>query len=204
MDTKVKHFTTLMLTRRGYRVPDTTQKLDTKSISPEFYIVESIPCFEKNKGRNNKAIVFFITVSNINSEKLTIGIFKQLLVIASEKNCNIIIVYDSQISLTSDVKINIENSFNNINKTHIIEIFDSNRLGFDLYETLFEDNNDPYNIVFCEDINDKIPVFCANDVIVQYVGAFPGDVLRGKFQGDHIISERRVSAITGLQNVCKT
>ena len=204
MDKRVVHFTTLMLTRRGYKVPPVTQKLNTKSISPEFYIVEAVPCLEKNKNRNNNIIVFFITVNNINSEKLTIGIFKQLLVIASEKNCNIIIVYDSEINLTSDVKINVENSFNNRNNIPIIEIFDSNRLGFDLYETLFENADDPHNIVFCEDINDKIPVFCANDVIVQYIGAFPGDVLRGKFQGDSLISERRVSTITGLQSICKT
>lgn len=199
MDEKVKFFTTLMLTRRGYKVPEVTQKIETKSISPEFYIAESIPCFEKNKGKINKVIVFFITKKNINSEKLTINIYKQLLVIASEKNYNIIIVYDSQISLTSDVKINVENSI--ITKIHIIEVFDSNQLGFDLYETLFINADDPDNIVFCEEIHDKIPVFCTNDVIVQYIGAFPGDVLRGKFQGDDIISERRVSTIKGLKQV---
>jgi hypothetical protein len=194
MDKKVVQFTTLMLKRRGCKVPDVTShiKVNTKSISPEFYIVEYIPCFEKNKEKNNSTIVFFITESNIKNEKLTIGIFKQLLVIAAEKKCNIIIVYDSKISLTSDVKINVENSFNG---AHVIEIFDSDRLGFDLYDTLFEDTNDPTNIAFCEDINEKIPVFCANDVIVQYIGAFPGDVLRGKFNGDHSISERRVSTI---------
>lgn len=201
MDETVKHFTKLMLIRRGYVVPDATLKLLTRSICPEFYIVESVPCLEKNNGRSKKSIVFFITVSNINSQKLTISIFKQLFVIASEKQCNIIIVYDSQISLTSDVKNNVKNSFN---KTIIIETFDSNQLKFDLYETLFEDKNDPYNVVFCEDINDKIPVFCANDVIVEYMGAFPGDILRGKFQGDHIISERRVSVITAVHTVCKT
>jgi hypothetical protein len=200
MDEKVKHFTTLMLTRRGYKVPEVTQKMHTKSISPEFYIVESIPCFEKNNARINKAIVFFITKDNINSEKLTIGIFKQLLVIASEKECNIIIVYDSHISLTSDVKINIENSINNT-KLYIIEVFDSNRLGFDLFETLFEDADAPDNMVYCEDINDKIPMLCINDVIVRYMGAFPGDILRGKFQGDHTISEWRVSTIVALHNI---
>lgn len=200
MDEKVKHFTTLMLTRRGYKVPKVTQTLETKYISPEFYIVESIPCFKKNKNRINKYIVFFITKSNINSEKLTIGIYKQLLVIASEKNCNIIIVYDSQLSLTSDVKINIENSVNNI-KIHNVEVFDTDRLGFDIYETLFIDKDDPDNIIFCEEVNDKIPVFCSNDPIVRYIGAFPGDVLRGRFQGDNIITERRVSTTIGLQNV---
>lgn len=201
MDERVKYFTTLMLTRRGYSVPSITQKIDTKTISPEFYIVEPTPCFKKNKNRNNTTIVFFITKNNINSEKLTINIYKQLLVIASQKNYNIIIVYDSQLSLTSDVKTNIENSTNNTIKIHIIEVFDSDRLGFDIYETLFEDKDDPDNVVFCEDINDKIPVFCINDVLVQYIGAFPGDVLRGKFQGDHSISERRVSTIVGLQNL---
>jgi hypothetical protein len=201
MNEKVKHFTALMLTRRGYKVPSMTQKLDAKNISPEFYIAESIPCFKKNKNRSNKTIVFFITKNNINSEKLTINIYKQLLVIASEKNYNTIVVYDSQISLTSDVKTNIENCANNITKVHIIEVFNSDRLGFDLYETLFENKDHPDNIVFCEDINDKIPVFCINDVLVQYIGAFPGDVLRGKFQGDHTVSERRVSTIVGLQNV---
>jgi len=200
MDEKVKYFTTLMLTRRGYKVPKVTQTLETKYISPEFYIVESIPCFKKNKNRINKYIVFFITKSNINSEKLTIGIYKQLLVIASEKNCNIIIVYDSQLSLTSDVKINIENSVNNI-KIHNVEVFDTDRLGFDIYETLFIDKDDPDNIIFCEEVNDKIPVFCSNDPIVRYIGAFPGDVLRGRFQGDNIITERRVSTTIGLQNV---
>lgn len=201
MDETVKYFTTLMLTRRGYSVPSTTQKLDTKTISPEFYIAKSISCFEKNKNRSNTTIVFFITKDNINSEKLTINIYKQLLVIAAEKNYNTIIVYDSQISLTSDVKTNIENSVNNTTKIHIIEVFDSDRLGYDLYEILFEDKDDPNNLVFCEDIIDKIPVFCINDVLVQYIGALPGDVLRGKFQGDHTISERRVSTIIGLQNV---
>lgn len=201
MDERVKHFTSLMLTRRGYNVPANTQKIDSKSISPEFYIAEPIPCFKKNKNRNNNTIVFFITKHNINSEKLTINIYKQLLVIASQKNYNTIIVYDSQISLTSDVKTNIENSGNNAIRIHIIEVFDSDRLQFDLYETLFEDKDDPDNVVFCQDINDKIPVFCSNDVLVQYIGAFPGDVLRGKFQGDHTISERRVSTIIGAQNV---
>ena len=203
MDEKVKHFTKLMLTRRGYKVPDTTQKIETKYICPEFYIADPVPCFEKNKNRSTlkKTIVFFITKNNINSEKLTINIYKQLLVIAAEKNYNIIIVYDSQISLTSDVKINIENSTTNIFGNHIIEVFDSNQLGFDLYEALFENADDPDNVVFCKDINDKIPVFCSNDVIVQYIGAFPGDVLRGKFQGDNIISERRVSTIPAVKQV---
>lgn len=169
----VKKFTKLMLTRRGY-----TDIVETENRSK----------LVAKKPNLKKVIVFFLN-KEVYGDKITTQIFKQLIV-ASKEIFHIILVHE--IPLTADAKQNVTLISEDQNsELYRFETFTFDDLKYDLFEALFEDANDPQNVVFCKKIIDKIPIILYTDPLAKYVGARSGDFLLGYFDGSKNLEYRR-------------
>ena len=192
MTANVKHFTKLMLERRGYdrftERPDVINLTESK-IKPDVLLATSKPSFEKNKNKKETLIVFFLT-KNTCGEKITTNVFKELVQLANTFYHSII-VHESTMSLTPETKQNILRVNNGQNDKYLYEIFSFDELEFDLFEALFENKDDPDNIKFIPRIPDKFPILLCTDPLAKYICAAPGDFLSGRFGLNEDLSERR-------------
>lgn len=171
---KVKMYTKLMLTRRGY-VMDTSNNM----------IIDTA-----TKQNGNKVLVYFFQKQNKTNktdktdktDKVNINVVKY--VMSTAKNINhIIIVHDTV--LTPDAKQHMLNK----NSIFTFEMFTFDELMYDFLEI---QRHPPEIKVFDKPPPDtnKIPILCISDPLARYFRMQPGNVVQGRF-GDNIISLRR-------------
>lgn len=184
----VKKGVSLMLTRRGYK----TVVFEDDETRPRM-----IGCEGLNQRTAKDVVVFFLNKKNC-GDKVTVNVFKNLITTLHETNpagsltnerTHAVLVHD--IPLTSDVKQNIALSETKQHAGYRFESFTFEELGYDLYEALFDNPNDPENVVFCDKIPFKIPIISCKDPLAKYLNAMPGDFFRGRFDWKGEISYRR-------------